>query len=193
MEYKAMALFGSSNKSIDPKYDELVFKTGQMLAENNITLIYGVGDTGLMGQAYQGVRSMQGRVLGVTIPSLLKKQCADPSIYGPGELQVVDTLEERKRIMINSADAILIAPGGWGTLDEIGTIGVRFKIGEYPVKPIIFLNYFGYWNCMKDFIARAYQEKMLPPFQEAFATFVDNPEDVFDAANRVYDRLHEFK
>ena len=192
MKYKAMALFGSASANINPKYDNLVFKMGQMLAENNIKLIYGVGDTGLMGKAYQGVRSKNGKVLGVTIPSLLKKQCKDPSIYGPGELLVVDSLEERKRIMINDADAILIAPGGWGTLDEIGTIGVRFKLREYQVKPIIFLNYFGFWNCMQDFVARAYQERTLPPLQEAFTAFVDKPEDIFDAVDRVYKRLHDF-
>lgn len=188
-----MALFGSASKNIDPKYDELVFKTGELLGKNDITLIYGIGDDGLMGQAYQGVRSKKGKVLGVTIPSLLKKQCADPTIYGPGELIVVDSLEERKRLMINSADAILIAPGGWGTLDEIGTIGVRFKLGEYQVKPIVFLNYLGFWDCMKSFITRAYNEKTLPPLQEAFTAFVDKPEDVFDAIDRVYQRLHDFE
>ena len=190
MKYKAMALFGSASKNIDPKYNELVFRTGQMLAEHKITLIYGVGDTGLMGEAYQGVRSKKGKVFGVTIPSLLQRQCKDPSIYGPRELKIVETLEERKRIMITKADAILIAPGGWGTLDEIGTIGVRFKIGEYPVKPIIFLNYFGFWNCMQDFVTRAYREKTLPPLQKAFTAFVDKPEDVFDAVDRVYRRLN---
>ena len=146
-----------------------------------------------MGKAYQGVRAKNGKVLGVTIPSLLQKQCKDPSIYGPGELEVVESLEERKRIMINSADAILIAPGGWGTLDEIGTMGVRFKIGEYPVKPMIFLNYHGFWDCMKSFVTRAYKEKTLPPLQEAFPAFVDKPEDVFDAVDKVYKRLHKVK
>ena len=188
-----MALFGSASKNIDPKYNELVFRTGELLGKNKITLIYGVGDDGLMGQAYQGVRSQKGKVLGITIPSLLKKQCTDPSIYAPEELKVVDSLEERKRLMINSADAILIAPGGWGTLDEIGTIGVRFKIGEYPIKPIIFLNYLGFWDCMKSFITRAYNEKTLPSLQEAFTAFVDKPEDVFDAIDRVYQRLHDFE
>ena len=193
MKYKAMALFGSASNNIDPKYNDLVFRTGEMLAEHKITLIYGVGDTGLMGKAYQGVRSKKGKILGVTIPSLLKKQCKDPTIYGPGELKVVESLEERKQIMINSADAILIAPGGWGTLDEIGTIGVRFKIGEYPIKPIIFLNYFGFWDCMKSFVTRAYKEKTLPPLQEAFTDFVDKPEDIFAAIERVYKRLHKTK
>ena len=193
MEYKAMALFGSASKNIDSKYNELVFRTGELLGKNGITLIYGVGDNGLMGQAYQGVRSQNGKVWGVTIPSLLKKQCADPSIYAPDELKIVESLEERKRLMINAADAILIAPGGWGTLDEIGTIGVRFKIGEYPVKPIIFLNYLGFWDCMKNFVNRAYQEKTLPPLQVAFTAFVDKPEDIFDAVERVYQSLHEFE
>ena len=193
MKYKAMALFGSASANIDPKYNELVFQTGAMLAEHKITLIYGVGDTGLMGQAYQGIRSKKGKVLGVTIPSLLKKQCKDPTIYGPKELQIVDSLEERKRIMINSSDAILIAPGGWGTLDEIGTIGVRFKIGEYPVKPIIFLNYFGFWDCMESFVTRAYQERTLPPLQEMFTAFVEKPEDIFGAIDKVYKRLHKAK
>ena len=99
-----------------------------------------------MGAAYSGARSVGGKVLGVTIPALLEHQCSDPKIFKRGELKLVDTLEKRKEVMITRADVILVAPGGWGTLDEIGTLGVRFKIGEWPAIPVIFLNYEHYWE-----------------------------------------------
>ena len=125
----AMAIFGSSNWDIAVNCYSNVYKTGQLIAKRGYTLIYGVGDVGMMGAAYSGARSAGGKVLGVTIPVLLKRQCADPTIFKRGELKLVKTLEERKKIMVTRADVILVAPGGWGTLDEIGTFGVRFKIG----------------------------------------------------------------
>ena len=141
-QYKAIAIFGSARASIDPKFKKPVFETGALLAEKGITLIYGVGDDGLMGESFRGVRSKGGKVLGITIPSLLKKQCAHPSIFHEGELKIVDTLHDRKHIMMESADALLIAPGGWGTMDEIASHGVHAaSLGDRTAKPMIFLNF----------------------------------------------------
>ena len=107
----AMAIFGSSNWDIAVDCYSKVYETGRIIAKAGYTLIYGVGDVGMMGAAYSGVRSAGGKVLGVTIPALLERQCADPKIFKRGELKLVETLEERKKIMVTRSDVVLVAPG----------------------------------------------------------------------------------
>ena len=185
----AMAIFGSCNYDIAVGCYSKVYDTGRLIAEKGYTLIYGVGDVGMMGAAYNGARSVGGKVLGVTIPPLLKKQCADPSIFKRGELKLVDTLEERKKIMVTCADAILVAPGGWGTLDEIGTLGVRFKIGEWPARPVIFLNYNHYWDGVLKFMKQMVKDKAVRPNQVAFIGSIRSPKKLFKEIARVQKQM----
>ena len=190
---KSMAIFGSASQDIDVKCRATVFKTGAFLAKHKVRLVYGVGDDGMMGMAYQGIRSQNGKVLGITLPLLLKRQCADPGIYGPDELKLVDTLDERKRLMLDSSDALLIAPGGWGTLDEIATYAVHFKIGDWPAVPIIFLNYRHYWDGFLAFIKQMEKNGAVSPKQVAFIGSVKKPEKIFEEYFRVLKQIQKNK
>ncbi len=188
-KYKAIAIFGSTSDEINPAFRKPTFETGALLAKNGITMIFGVGDNGLMGESFRGVRSENGKVLGITIPSLLKKQCADPSIYHKGELHVVKTLHIRKHLMMEKADALLIAPGGWGTLDEIGSHGVHAKLGDRAVKPVIFLNFGGFWNPVKDLLKNMLKNGAVKEKQLAFVDYANTPDEIFDAIERAKKRL----
>ena len=189
----AMAIFGSCNYDIAVKCYSKVYETGRLIASKGYTLIYGVGDVGMMGAAYSGARSAGGKVLGVTIPVLLKRQCADPSIFKRGELKLVKTLEERKKIMVTRADVILVAPGGWGTLDEIGTFGVRFKIGEWPAVPVIFLNYNHYWDGFLKFMKQMVKDKAVRPNQMAFVGSIRSPKKLFTEIKRVKTQMEKYQ
>ena len=190
-KYKAIAMLGSASAAIDPVFKKPIFETGALMAKKGIIMIYGVGDDGLMGESFRGIRSQNGKVLGVTLPTLLKKQCADPSIYHEGELQIVDSLHERKRIITENADALLIAPGGWGTLDEIASHGVHIKIGDAAPKPLIFLNFNGFWEPMKKMIANMLKYGAIQPDQLNFVDYADTPIEIFDAIERVKKRLQK--
>ncbi len=189
----AMAIFGSCNWDIAVNCYSKVYTTGQMLAQKGYTLIYGVGDVGMMGAAYSGARSAGGKVLGVTIPLLLKRQCSDPSIFGKGELKLVKTLEERKKIMMTKADVLLMAPGGWGTLDEIATFCVRAKIGEWPTIPVIFLNYDHYWDGFLKFLKQMVKNKAVRPNQMAFVGSVRSPNNLFREIRRVKKEMAKYE
>ena len=188
-KYNAIAIFGSTSDDIDPSFRKPVFETGALLAKNKITMIFGVGDKGLMGESFRGIRSENGRVLGITIPYLLQKQCADPSVFQEGELRVVETLHERKHLMMENADALLIAPGGWGTMDEIASHGVHAKLGDRAVKPVIFLNFHGFWNPLKNLLENMVRYGALQAKQIAFVDYADTPADIFKAIERVQKRL----
>ncbi|MBQ3695621.1 MAG: TIGR00730 family Rossman fold protein [Alphaproteobacteria bacterium] len=188
-KYKALAIFGSSSDDINPQFIQPAYDVGALLAKKGITMIYGVGDGGLMGAAFRGVRSESGKVLGITIPVLFKRQCADPSIYQEGELQIVETLHERKHLMMESADALLIMPGGWGTIDEVASFGVHTKIGDRTKKPLIFLNFKGFWNPMKEMIDNMLENGAVKPDQIAFVDFANAPDEIFPAIERAQKRI----
>ena len=190
---KAMAIFGSATKDIAVKCRATVFKTGALLAKHNVRLVYGVGDDGMMGTAYQGVRSEKGKVLGITLPLLLKRQCADPTIYGKGELKLVDNLDERKYLMLKNSDALLIAPGGWGTLDEIATYAVHFKIGDWQAVPIIFLNYRHYWDGFLKFVKQMEKDGAVTSQQIAFIGSIKKPKDIFKEYRRILKQIEKYQ
>lgn len=182
---KAMALFGSSSPKIAVNCMQTVYQTGRLLAQNGITYVYGVGDDGMMGAGYRGARSAGGKVFGVTTPLLLARQCADPSIYAHDELVVLDDLQERKIVQLKKSDALLIAPGGWGTLDEIATFGVHFKIGDWKAVPIIFLNYCHYWDGLLDLLNQMKKQGAITPEQLKFVGSVRRPCDILAEYKRI--------
>ena len=190
-KYKSIAIFGSASDDIDPRFRPLIFQTGALLAKEKITMIYGVGDGGLMGESFRGARSQNGKVLGVTIPALLKKQCADTSIYRKGELKIVETLYERKHIMMDRADALLIAPGGWGTIDEIASLGVHAKIGDWTRKPMIFLNFYNFWDPLQYLMQNMLACGAIKTEQVAFMDCAESPDEIFSAIERTQKRLQK--
>ena len=189
-KYKTVAVFGSARDSIDEAFRKPIFETGALLAEKGITMVFGVGDYGLMGESFRGVRSKGGKVLGITIPSLFHKQCPDPSVFHEGEVQIVDTLHDRKHIMMESADALLIAPGGWGTLDEIASLGVHASsLGDRTVKPMIFLNFNGFWDPLKKQFEIMLKHGAINPEQLIFVDWANTPDEIFDALDRAQKRI----
>ena len=189
-KYKAIAIFGSTSDDIDPIFRKPTFETGALLAKKGITMIFGVGEQGLMGESFRGARSQKGKVLGITIPMLLKRQCKDPTIFRKGELKIVKTMHERKSLMMEKADALLIAPGGWGTLDEIASHGVHaVKLGDRAVKPVIFLNFNGFWDPLKDLLKNMLKCGVVEKKQLAFVDYAKTPGEIFKAIERAQKRL----
>src|SRR4029079_11513637 len=113
---KSLAVFCGSSPGNRPAYTELAVRTGELIAQRGLTLIYGGGRVGLMGALADAALAGGSRVIGVIPKMLLDREVADP---GLSELRVVDTLSERKRVMGDLADAFLSLPGGIGTMDEL--------------------------------------------------------------------------
>ncbi len=188
-KYKAFTVWGAASASVSSVHHGPMRRVGELLAENGIKMIYGIGDEGMMGSAFQGVRNKNGKVIGITTQALLEKQCRDQSIFHPGEITVVDTLTERKHMMMEKAEALLIGPGGWGTLDEITEFAVRIQTGKVEKKPLIFLNFNGFWQPMQELILNMLQEGTLNQAKVDYIDFVDFPDEIFDAIEKVQARL----
>jgi uncharacterized protein (TIGR00730 family) len=142
MAIKSLAVFCGSKEGKNPMYCEHARQLGYILAQNNITLIYGGGNKGIMGAVANAVLEKNGKVIGI-IPKLLSG--IEHSHTGISEMFETEDMHSRKKLIYEKADAALILPGGYGTMDEMFEIITwnQLKIHE---KKIYILNSAGFYN-----------------------------------------------
>jgi len=110
-----ICLYGASSPALDRAYFDAAEEFGRLLAKNGHTLVYGGGAQGVMGAAARGAADAGGKITGIApnflnVDGILFDRCT--------EFILTDTMAERKAAMIAHADAFVMAPGGFGTLEE---------------------------------------------------------------------------
>jgi uncharacterized protein (TIGR00730 family) len=132
---------------------------GRELAARGLTLVYGGAHRGLMGTLADAALAAGGRVVGVIPRSLVASEIAHT---GLSELHVVDTMHQRKARMFELADAFVVAPGGFGTLEEAFEQLTGIQLG-YHTKPIVFLDIDGFWRPLEAFLDHGVAAAVLRP------------------------------
>ena len=133
---KAIAVFCGSKTGTNPNFEIQTRVLGKLLADNNITLIYGGGNKGLMGAVANAALENGGKVIGI-IPQVLMEW--EQHHKGLTELHVVETMHIRKQMLYEKCDAAVILPGGYGTLDEVFEMLTWNQLSIHN-KRIFFLN-----------------------------------------------------
>ena len=188
-KYQTITVWAGAAATISPIYHEPMRQIGEMLAEKNITMVYGIGDEGMMGCVFQGVRNKNGKVIGITTEKLLELQCRDKSVFQSGERTVVDNLAERKAKMMLLGEAILVGPGGWGTIDEVSDFAVAIQTGEIEKKPLIFLDFNHFWAPMREMVFNMLQDGTLNQDKVDYIDFIDTPDELFMMLEKIENRL----
>jgi cytokinin riboside 5'-monophosphate phosphoribohydrolase len=152
---RSVCVFSSSSDAVAPHYMEAASALGALMAEQQLTLVYGGGKAGLMGAVARAVHANGGKVVGV-IPHYLRKR--EVAYEDADELIVTKCLRERKAIMEERADAFVALPGGFGTLEEILEI-LTLKQLEAHGKPVVFLNTNGFFEPLLAMFERLYHEQ----------------------------------
>ena len=112
-----------------------------MLAARDWQLVYGAGDVGLMGEVARAAQTAGGRTFGVIPEHLFPREVGKRDLT---TFVVTETMHERKKVMFMNADAVVVLPGGAGSLDELFEVLTWRQIGLHE-KPIYLLNIEGYW------------------------------------------------
>ena len=115
---------------------------GQGIATAGMSLVYGAGDLGLMGIAARAAKEAGGHVTGFIPRHLLSREIGNP---GLDAMIVTETMHERKKLMFGNSDAVVVLPGGPGTLDELIEVITWRQIGLHE-RPIVLISPEGYWN-----------------------------------------------
>jgi uncharacterized protein (TIGR00730 family) len=142
MAITSLAVFCGSKDGSNPLFCEHAKELGYMLAEKNIILIYGGSSKGIMGALANAVLERNGKVIGV-MPKLLNG--VEHSHYGISELHETEDMHSRKKMIYEKADAALILPGGYGTMDELFEMLTWNQLNIHD-KKIFILNSGGFYD-----------------------------------------------
>ncbi len=154
-----VGVFCASTSGVRPEYLEAAQRLGHELGLRGMGLIYGGASVGLMGAVADAAVEAGAPVVGV-LPAVLKDR--EIAHHGLTELHFVGSMNERKALMAERADAFLALPGGYGTLDEFLEILTWAQLGIHA-KPCILINMLGYYDGLLAFLDHAVAEGFLQP------------------------------
>ena len=170
---KKLCVFLSAN-STKAIYTTAAKQLANIISQEQMTLIYGGAQVGLMGILADTVLENKGQVIGVFPDSLASNEIIHPGLT---TLIKVNTMSERKTPMANMADSFIVMPGGLGTLEEFLEVWNAKKIGQHN-KPIGVLNTNGYFDKFLEFMQTAEKEQFVNTNQNNLITVSDSPEEL---------------
>ncbi|MCR9127725.1 MAG: TIGR00730 family Rossman fold protein [Rhodobacteraceae bacterium] len=144
MSIKSVCVYCGSRAGAMPAYAEAAREMGETLAKNGWRTVYGAGDVGLMGILARSAQAAGGDTFGVIPAHLVAWEVGKTDLT---RYVVTETMHERKKVMFMNADAVIVMPGGAGSLDELFEVLTWRQLGLHE-KPVIVLNTAGYWDPM---------------------------------------------
>lgn len=169
-------------------YEKAAADLGKALAEANLELVYGGGKLGLMGVIADNILAHGGRAVGF-IPHHL--DAFEGAHTGIQELHRVNSMHTRKLNMANRADAFVILPGGFGTLDEFFEI-ITWKQLQLHDKPIIIVNINNYWDTLEKLMHHVIYNNFALPEHRLIFKVVSTVKEVIPTLRAEHDPQVEF-
>jgi len=163
----------SSNRSPDV-YLEAAAQVGRTLAENGITIVYGGSSLGSMGRLAEAALAAGGKVIGVLPRFMDELEWGHRSLT---ELRLVEDMHERKRVMLELADAAIALPGGCGTLEELFEAITWKRLGLF-FGPVVLVNVNRFFDPCIDLLQRCVDEKFMDEKHREMWSIASGPEDV---------------
>ncbi|MEM0936125.1 MAG: TIGR00730 family Rossman fold protein [Pseudomonadota bacterium] len=173
----SVCVYCGAREGADPAFAKDADATGAMLARRGWRLVYGAGDVGLMGRVARAAQTGGGRTLGVIPGHLMDREVGKRDL---DTLIVTETMHERKKVMIMNADAVVVLPGGAGTLDEFFEALTWRQLGLHD-KPIYLLNTAGYWTTLTRIVKGIVRQDFASPDLVSMLSEVESPDDLEDA------------
>jgi uncharacterized protein (TIGR00730 family) len=145
---RRVAVYCGSADGKDPAFLVEARALGSAIAAAGLGVVYGGANVGLMGAVADAALEAGADVIGVLPEVLAGREIAHTGLT---RLETVATMHQRKARMVALADAFLILPGGYGTLDEMLEI-VTWSQLRLHAKPCILINTLGYWDGLLEFL-----------------------------------------
>ncbi|NII53627.1 TIGR00730 family Rossman fold protein [Luteibacter sp. SG786] len=175
-DIKALCVYCGSSTGSHPAYADAARAFGTRMAEEGIALVYGGGKVGLMGIVADAVLAAGGKAIGVIPRQLMEKEVGHT---GLSELQVVETMHERKTRMYELSDAFVALPGGFGTMDEMFEMLTWAQLGLHSY-PCAFLDVRGFYRNLSAAMDHMVAEAFVKPVQRDQVWFGEDIDALFD-------------
>jgi len=173
---KRITVFCASSFGTEKIYEEQAIALGKTLAEQDIELVYGGANVGLMGAVADGALNAGGKVIGVLPNFLRSKEIAH---LGLTELILVESMHERKTKMNDLCDGVIALPGGFGTLEELFEMLTWAQLGLHK-KPIAILNIDGFYDALIELLKVMVEKGLLKDVNASMVLVSDNIEDLLN-------------
>jgi uncharacterized protein (TIGR00730 family) len=171
-ELRSVTVYCGSNPGADPAFAQRARELARLLANSDIRVVYGGGHVGLMGILADAAMEAGGEVIGVMPQALVDREIGHT---GLSDLRVVGSMQERKALMAELADAFIALPGGIGTCEELIEVYTWSQLGIHR-KPLGVLNVNGYYDALGAFLDVAVEQRFLRTQQREVLIFDADPE-----------------
>ena len=172
----SICVYGAASDRISDRYIHEGERLGKEIGKRGHSLIYGGGATGMMGACARGVHASGGELTGIVPEFMSKFELLNED---HGRLIFTKTMQERKEMMEEKADAFIICPGGIGTMDEFFQILVLVALDRKKT-PIIVYNIDGYYDDLINFIDKAIQKGFIRTGVKNLFRVCSDPEEAID-------------
>lgn len=171
---KRITVFCGSSFGTETLYTEQATLLGKTLAKENIELVYGGANVGLMGALADGVLNNGGKAIGVLPNFLRSKEIAHLDLT---ELILVESMHERKTKMNDLCDGVIALPGGFGTLEELFEMLTWAQLGLHK-KPIAILNINGFYDSLIELTKTMVEKGLLKEANQKMLLVSDTIDDL---------------
>ena len=168
MTNPSVCVFCGARSGHDPSHAEAAEAFGYALADNGWRLVYGAGDVGLMGLVARAAQYAGGQTFGVIPVHLMRAEVGKRDL---SQFIVTENMHERKKVMFMNSDAIVVMPGGAGSLDEFFEVLTWRQLGLHE-KPIFLLDVNGYWQPLSDLVDHIIDQGFAEPSLRDFYRLV---------------------
>jgi len=173
---KSITVYCGSSNHVYVAYLDLARRLGREISRRGMRLVYGGGNVGLMGQVAKAAHEGGAKVLGV-MPKFLRDIEGD---FSDVEHRLVDTMHERKKILLDEADGFIVLPGGIGTVEEAVETLSWAKLALHS-KPMAFLSEDGYWKPLFNLVDHMIEGGFLEASFRRLMADTATPADAIDA------------
>jgi hypothetical protein len=148
---RRVAVYCGSADGNNPAFLAEARALGAAIAAAGLEMVYGGANVGLMGAVADAALAGGAEVIGILPDVLAEKEIAHTALT---RLELVPSMHQRKARMVELADAFLVLPGGYGTLEEVLEAVTWAQMGLHA-KPCILINTAGYWDGLLAFLDTA--------------------------------------
>ncbi len=172
MTVKSVCVYCGSRAGAMPAYSQAARALGTAIAGQGWRLVYGAGDVGLMGAVSRAAQAGGGDTFGVIPAHLVAREAGRRDLT---RYVITETMHERKKVMFMNADAVVVLPGGAGSLDELFEV-LTWRQLRLHDKPVVILNTAGYWAPLLALIEHVIAQGFADPALAGYLMPVDTPD-----------------
>ncbi|UBV16858.1 TIGR00730 family Rossman fold protein [Mycolicibacterium fortuitum] len=167
-----------SAADLDERYTEPARAFAELLGKGGHTLVWGGSDKGLMKVVADEVQASGGRLVGISV-DFLRQQAR----VGADEMVITADLSERKAVLLERSDALMVMPGGLGTLDEATEI-LELRKHRRHDKAVVLLNTAGFYDGLVIQLRRMEQDGFLPVPLDELVFVAEEPDAAMEYLER---------